>query len=82
MKNANSQQSDSEAFPRDITFLMQKNFLEQRKVFLWGEVNDDSAKRVTEQFLYQSGKNLGAPSHFISILLEALLLLGWLSTTQ
>ena len=29
-----------------------KKFIEQRKVFLWGEVNDDSAKEVTNKLLY------------------------------
>ena len=32
--------------------LMQVRFLEERKVFLWGEVNDKSAREVTEKLLY------------------------------
>jgi ATP-dependent Clp protease protease subunit len=32
--------------------LMQVKFLEERKVFLWGEVNDKSAREVTEKLLY------------------------------
>jgi len=38
--------------PESINHLMQKKFLEQRKIFLWGEVSDDSAKDVTEKLLY------------------------------
>jgi len=31
---------------------IQEKFLEQRKVFLWGEVSDKSAREVTEKLLY------------------------------
>jgi len=31
---------------------IQETFLEQRKVFLWGEVSDKSARDVTEKLLY------------------------------
>jgi ATP-dependent Clp protease protease subunit len=31
---------------------IQKKFLEERKLFLWGEVSDKSAKDVTEKLLY------------------------------
>lgn len=30
----------------------EKKFLEQRKVFLWGEVNDKSAREITNRLLY------------------------------
>ncbi|MCO6496921.1 MAG: ATP-dependent Clp protease proteolytic subunit [Chitinophagaceae bacterium] len=33
-------------------FLYDKKFLEQRKIFLWGEVNDKSAKDITNRLLY------------------------------
>jgi len=32
--------------------LIQRKFLEQRKVTLWGEVNDRTCREVTEKFLY------------------------------
>lgn len=35
-----------------IALLMQKKFLEQRKIFLWGAVTDASAKDITEKLLY------------------------------
>ena len=38
--------------PEDISALIQKKFLEERKVFLWGDVSDKSAKEITEKLLY------------------------------
>jgi ATP-dependent Clp protease protease subunit len=35
--------------------LIQKKFLEQRKIFLWGAVTDESAKDLTEKLLYLEG---------------------------
>jgi len=35
-----------------VTEIIQKKFLEDRKVFLWGEVSDRSARDVTEKLLY------------------------------
>ncbi|MEO9004752.1 MAG: hypothetical protein ABI288_08440, partial [Ginsengibacter sp.] len=32
--------------------MFDKKFIEQRKVFLWGEVNDKSAKDITNRLLY------------------------------
>lgn len=32
--------------------LIQRKFLEQRKIFLWGAVTDDTAKDITEKLLY------------------------------
>lgn len=33
-------------------FLFDKKFLEQRKIFLWGEVNDKSSRDITNRLLY------------------------------
>lgn len=38
--------------PESIDFFIQKKFLEERKVFLWGEVSDASAKEVIERLIY------------------------------
>ena len=38
--------------PTPVGALIQKKFLEQRKIFLWGAVTDDSAKDITEKLLY------------------------------
>lgn len=35
-----------------VAMLIQKKFLQQRKVFLWGAVTDESAKDITEKLLY------------------------------
>ena len=35
-----------------VAMLIQKKFLEQRKIFLWGAVTDESAKDLTEKLLY------------------------------
>jgi ATP-dependent Clp protease protease subunit len=38
---------------------IQETFLEERKVFLWGEVSDKSARDVTEKLLYLETKDPG-----------------------
>src|SRR5690606_3295847 len=35
-----------------VAQLVQRKFLEQRKIFLWGPVTDESAKHITEKLLY------------------------------
>ena len=35
-----------------VAMLIQRKFLEQRKIFLWGAVTDESAKDLTEKLLY------------------------------
>lgn len=35
-----------------VAMLVQRKFLEQRKIFLWGAVTDESAKDITEKLLY------------------------------
>ncbi len=35
-----------------VGMLVQKKFLEQRKLFLWGAVTDETAKDITEKLLY------------------------------
>ena len=38
--------------PSPISALIQKKFLDQRKIFLWGAVTDESAKDICERLLY------------------------------
>ena len=38
--------------PEDISAVIQKKFLEERKIFLWGDVSDKSAKEITEKLFY------------------------------
>lgn len=35
-----------------VNSVIQKKFLEERKIFLWGQVSDETAKDVTEKLLY------------------------------
>jgi ATP-dependent Clp protease, protease subunit len=39
--------------------MFDKKFMEQRKVFLWGEVNDKSAKDITNRLLYLEATDPG-----------------------
>jgi ATP-dependent Clp protease protease subunit len=41
--------------PTPVGALIQKKFLEQRKIFLWGAVTDETAKDITEKMLYLEG---------------------------
>ena len=45
-----------------VAMLIQRKFLEERKIFLWGAVTDESAKDITEKLLYLEatgpGKNI------------------------
>ena len=38
-----------------VSMLIQKKFLAQRKIFLWGAVTDETAKDITEKLLYLEG---------------------------
>jgi ATP-dependent Clp protease protease subunit len=38
--------------PAPVGAMIQKKFLEQRKIFLWGAVTDETAKDLTEKLLY------------------------------
>jgi ATP-dependent Clp protease protease subunit len=44
--------------------LIQKKFLEQRKIFLWGAVTDETAKDLTEKLLYLETVAPGKPITF------------------
>ena len=44
--------------------MIQKKFLEERKIFLWGEVSDESAKDITEKLLFLEADNPGKPITF------------------
>ncbi|HKB89997.1 MAG TPA: ATP-dependent Clp protease proteolytic subunit [Opitutaceae bacterium] len=47
-----------------VGMLIQKNFLEQRKIFLWGAVTDESAKDLTEKLLYLEATDPGKEIFF------------------
>lgn len=60
MEDTKSKTSDGKSSQIKI----QDTFLEQRKVFLWGEVSDKSARDVTEKLLYLEFKEPGKPITF------------------
>ena len=44
--------------------MVQKRFLKERKIFLWGEVSDDSARDTTEKLLYLEADKPGEEIKF------------------
>ena len=60
MEDTKSKQSEGKGSQNKI----QDTFLEQRKVFLWGEVSDKSARDVTEKLLFLEFKEPGKPITF------------------
>jgi ATP-dependent Clp protease, protease subunit len=47
-----------------VALLIQKKFLAQRKIFLWGAVTDTTAKDLCEKLLYLEGTAPGQPITF------------------
>ncbi len=47
-----------------VAMLIQRKFLEQRKIFLWGAVTDETAKDITEKLLYLETVAPGEPITF------------------
>lgn len=50
--------------PAPVGAMIQRKFLEQRKIFLWGAVTDESAKDLTEKLLYLEAVEPGKPITF------------------
>ncbi|MDP1579978.1 MAG: ATP-dependent Clp protease proteolytic subunit [Candidatus Didemnitutus sp.] len=50
--------------PGPIGAMLQRKFLEQRKIFLWGAVTDASAKDLTEKLLYLEAIGPGKDIYF------------------
>lgn len=42
-----------------VSLILQRKFLEQRKIFLWGAVTDETGKDLTEKLLYLEGNAPG-----------------------
>jgi ATP-dependent Clp protease, protease subunit len=49
---------------KEKSIKIQDSFLKKRKVFLWGEVSDKSAREVTEKLLYLEAEEPGEPITF------------------
>ena len=47
-----------------VAMLIQKKFLDERKIFLWGAVTDETAKDITEKLLYLEAKAPGKEIFF------------------
>ncbi|OSZ81750.1 ATP-dependent Clp protease proteolytic subunit [Chitinophagaceae bacterium IBVUCB1] len=47
-----------------VSNIVQRNLLQQRKVFLWGMVEDESARTIVEQLHYLSAQDAASPIHF------------------
>jgi len=47
-----------------LSDMVQKRFLADRKIFLWGEVSDDSAREMTEKLLYLEAEDPGKEIKF------------------
>lgn len=62
MCEENDKKNTAESAP--ITAQIQKEFLKQRKIFLWGAVEDSSARDITEKLLYLESVAPGEPITF------------------
>ena len=56
--NDDSEESEKET-KRPLSEMLRRKFLEERKIFFWGEVNDASARLATEQLLYLEAMDPG-----------------------
>ncbi|MFP4157216.1 MAG: ClpP family protease [Opitutales bacterium] len=55
---------DTSKEEKEKSIKIQDSFLKKRKVFLWGEVSDKSAREVTEKLLYLEAEEPGEPINF------------------
>ncbi len=51
-KNMLNEDAGEKDLQKGIDQIMQKKFLEERKIFLWGEIDDKTCQDVTEKLLY------------------------------
>ena len=51
---------------KGFSYKFKELFLNKRKVFLWGEVNDDSAKKVVTELLYLEAQGPGEITLYIN----------------
>jgi len=60
--NKDSETPDNSPLRLTLSEVMRRKFIDERKIFFWGEVDDDSARAATEQLLYlealESGKEI------------------------
>lgn len=54
-------EEDKEKKQQSVETIVQQKFLDNRKIFLWGEINDKSAKDITEKLVYLELEDSGKP---------------------
>ena len=59
-----SEKKDEKPQESPVGSTIQRKFLKERKIFLWGEVSDESAKEITETLLYLEADAPGEPITF------------------
>ncbi len=62
-----SEEKDNE-LKANVSRQIEKSFLDERKIFLWGVVNDESAKKIIERLLYLEAK---APGEEIKLFINS-----------
>lgn len=63
-RNESETEVSEEKGPKLPSAEIQKKFLDNRKIFLWGEVSDKSAKDITEKLFYLELEAPGEPIQF------------------
>ena len=66
MRNNDNEECEKKQAGADspVAAQIQKEFLKQRKIFLWGAVEDESAREITEKLLYLEACAPGEPITF------------------
>ena len=64
MITANKNKEEEDLKEKGLRQQMEKTFLEQRKVFLWGGVDDESAEKVVNRLLFLEAKDPGKTINF------------------
>lgn len=64
MLNSCEDEKTKDAGKGGIQLQIERKFLEERKIFLWGEVNDESMKTVMEKMLYLEADKPGEEIKF------------------
>lgn len=63
-RNDDCESAEKQQLEPPLAALLQKKFIDERKLMLWGEVSDESCKACTERLLYLEWKEPGKPITF------------------
>ena len=61
MYHAHEKDADAEAFDRRLHYMIEEQFLNSRKVFLWGVIDDKLSAGIVKRLLYLESKDSGVP---------------------